>query len=180
MVTEKVHYQAYLPPLKARELILYEGAFSHDVVVQFTKELANVMGGEKPKKLFVTTIELIQNIKNYSAETLDLEGYPSVGVGIAAVYDGGDMFITMSGNLVKNIDVPRIERHCMKVRGKTSQELRSMYNEQLKSTPPEGSKGAGLGFFDIALKTSGQVDFEFTHFNDEYTFFSITAFITKL
>jgi hypothetical protein len=180
MTKTQSQYQQLLPPLKAHELLSFEGIFSHEVVVQFTQELAQILGGEKPKKLFVTTIELIQNIKNYSAEMIQLPGSPGVGVGVANVYDGGDMFITVSGNLVKTSDVERIQCHCQKVQGLTMQELRALYNEQLKAPPPEGSKGAGLGFIDIAIKTGGQVDFDFSTFDNEHTFFSITAFINKI
>ncbi len=180
MTNLSLQYQQYLPPLQAHELLTYEGVFTHEVVVQFTQELAAVMGGEKPKKLFVTTIELIQNIKNYSAETVDVTGNSPVGVGFAGVYSGEDEFISVSGNLVKTAHVERIKAHCSKVRGRTVQELRALYNEQLKEPPPEGSKGAGLGFIDIAIKTGGQVDFEFTPINDDVTFFTISAFINKL
>ncbi|TAE28911.1 MAG: hypothetical protein EAZ92_07450 [Candidatus Kapaibacterium sp.] len=175
-----LQYQQYLPPFQAYELLSYEGVFTHEVVVQFTQELAAVLGGEKPKKLFITTIELIQNIKNYSAEMIDLAGNSPAGVGFAGVYSNDDEFISVSGNLVKTDQVERIKAHCAKVRGQTVQELRALYNAQLREPPPEGSKGAGLGFIDIAIKTGGQVDFEFTPINDDVTFFTISAFINKL
>lgn len=180
MTQTATEYQKYLPPLKAREILSYEGVFTHEAVVHFTQELSMVLGGEKPKKLFVTTIELIQNIKNYSAETMEVAGHSLVGVGVAKVYDGGDMFIAVSGNMVETPKVERIQTYCQRIKGRTSQELRLLYNEQLKETPPEGSKGAGLGFIDIALKTNGQVDFDFLTFNDTHTFFTITAYINKL
>jgi hypothetical protein len=173
-------YQNLLPALKAREIVSYEGIFTHEAVVQFVQELSYALGGEKPKKLFVVTIELIQNIKNYSAEVHATPENTQAGVGVATVYDGGDVFIAVSGNIVHSSDVERVKSHCAKVRGLTSQELRTLYNEQMKGNPPEGSKGAGLGFIDIAMKTSGQVDFEFRAFDNEYTFFTITAFINKL
>jgi Family of unknown function (DUF6272) len=173
-------YQNLLPALKAREIVSYEGVFTHEAVVRFMQDLSVELGGEKPKKLFVVTIELIQNIKNYSAETFGTVEHNKSGVGVATVYDGGDLFIAVSGNVVPTASVERIQAHCMKVQGRTTQELRGLYNEQMKDAPPEGSKGAGLGFIDIALKTSGQVDFEFRTFDNDYTFFTITAFINKL
>jgi Family of unknown function (DUF6272) len=180
MTKKSSPYKSLLPSLKAREIVSYEGVFTHDAVVHFMQELSMAMGGDKPKKLFVVTIELIQNIKNYSAETYIAPTSSPAGVGVASIYDGGDMFISVSGNLVPTSAVERIESHCMKVQGRSIQELRALYNEQMKSNPPEGSKGAGLGFIDVAMKTSGQVDFAFTKYDNEHTFFTITAFINKL
>ena len=110
-------YQRLLPTLKAREILSYEGVFTHEAVVHFMEELSITLGGEKPKKLFVVTIELIQNIKNYSAEMLAVPGIAPAGVGVATIYDGGDMFIAVSGNLVDSASVSGVESHCQKVQG---------------------------------------------------------------
>ena len=37
-----------------------------------------------------------------------------------------------------------------------------MYKEQLRAEPEEGSKGAGLGFMEIARRASKPIEFDFT------------------
>ena len=44
---------------------------------------------------------------------------------------------------------------------KDAGELRKMYKERLRSGPPEGSKGAGLGFIEMARRVQ-RFEFEVT------------------
>ena len=46
------------------------------------------------------------------------------------------------------------------------EELRALYKEQLRAEPEEGSKGAGLGFMEIARRASKPIEFDFTDVDD--------------
>ena len=58
----------------------------------------------------------------------------------------------------------------------SKEELRALYKEQLRADPEEGSKGAGLGFMEIARRASKPIEFDFTDLGD-YTFFALKATI---
>ena len=49
--------------------------------------------------------------------------------------------------------------------------------ETLKGDTPTGSKGAGVGFIDIARQARGGVEFDFFRLDDEDTFFTVKAYI---
>ena len=50
-----------------------------------------------------------------------------------------------------------------------------MYKETLRSEPEEGSKGAGVGFIEIARRASRPIEFDFTEFDDRFAFFALEA-----
>jgi hypothetical protein len=58
----------------------------------------------------------------------------------------------------------------------SKEELRALHKEQLRADPEEGSKGAGLGFMEIARRASKPIEFDFTDLGD-YTFFALKATI---
>ena len=45
-------------------------------------------------------------------------------------------------------------------------ELKALYKEQLRAEPEKGSKGAGLGFMEIARRASKPIEFDFTDVDD--------------
>ena len=48
-----------------------------------------------------------------------------------------------------------------------------MYKETLKSETPEGSKGAGVGFIEIARRSSKPIRFDFIDVDDRFSFFAL-------
>jgi hypothetical protein len=56
-------------------------------------------------------------------------------------------------------------------------ELKALYKEQLRAEPEEGSKGAGLGFMEIARRASKPIEFDFADIDSTYAFFALKASI---
>lgn len=49
--------------------------------------------------------------------------------------------------------------------------------EHLKKDPPDGSKGAGVGFISIAREANGNWDYDMVPMpNGEFTFFCLEAY----
>ena len=59
-----------------------------------------------------------------------------------------------AGNLIENADVERLREKLEQIRKADKDELKAMYKETLKGETPEGSKGAGVGFIEIARRSS--------------------------
>ena len=55
-------------------------------------------------------------------------------------------------NLIDESKRDVLENSLMEISLKDQKELREMYKKRLKEGPPEGSKGAGLGFIDMARR----------------------------
>ena len=56
-------------------------------------------------------------------------------------------------------------------------ELKALYKEKLRADPEEGSKGAGLGFMEIARRATQPIEFDFVEVDADYTFFALKATI---
>ena len=50
-----------------------------------------------------------------------------------------------------------------------------MYKETLRSGPEEGSKGASIGFIEIARRASKPIEFDFIETDDRFAFFALEA-----
>jgi Family of unknown function (DUF6272) len=180
-MTKAIDHAAFLP--NAEELgeavVTFEGACTHDVVVQLAQELERSRGQVKGfKKMFGIFIELIQNVKNYSSLTEETSK-GAVGIGIVRVGEKEAGFTVFAGNCIFASSMERIKSQCDTVRTLSHDELRAYYNERIKIGPPESSKGAGLGLIDIALKSNENVTFAFHTINEELVLFTVTAYIQK-
>ena len=56
-------------------------------------------------------------------------------------------------------------------------ELKSLYKEKLRAEPEQGSKGAGLGFIEVARRATKPIEFDFSDVDGDYAFFAIKATI---
>jgi|GEM_PF-580567 len=185
MVQEKAQdnsYKRFLAMDVGITIVTYEGICSHEVVVQLGQELEHLLAastGVRFKKVFGVFIELIQNIKNYSAETVLAHNGTECGVGIIRVSEESLCYTVTAGNCIRKDDVERIEAKCAAVKHIPTAELRSYFNDRIRLKQESTSKGAGVGFLDIAIKAGGNWEYEFHPVDDDFTFFTITAYIAK-
>jgi len=56
-------------------------------------------------------------------------------------------------------------------------ELKVLYKEQLRAEPEAGSKGAGLGFMEIARRATKPIEFDFADLDANHAFFALKATI---
>jgi hypothetical protein len=133
------------------------------------------------RSVFAVFVEQMQNIIRYSAERMtenaDSAGNPLAEIrhGILTIGKEGGEYVVYSGNLIERSDVARLRARLEKIRGMSREELRALHKEQLRSEPEEGSKGAGLGFMEIARRASKPIEFDFIDVDDRYAFFSLKA-----
>jgi hypothetical protein len=85
--------------------------------------------------------------------------------------------VVFAGNLVERADVERLRAKLTRIRGMSKDELKALYKEQLRAAPEEGSKGAGLGFVEIARRASKPIEFDFAEIDGTHAFFALKATI---
>jgi len=56
-------------------------------------------------------------------------------------------------------------------------ELKQYYKEKRRNETPESSKGAGLGFIELARKSVKPIEFDVQKIDDEFSFFSLKTTI---
>jgi hypothetical protein len=141
------------------------------------------MDTKTTRSVFAVFVEQMQNIIRYSAEKGERrpgsadEHAPvtELRFGIITIGRRADLFVVTAGNLVERADVDELRRRLEHVRQADRDELKAMYKEVLKSEPHEGSKGAGVGFIEIARRASRPIAFDFAEFDDRFSFFALEA-----
>lgn len=134
------------------------------------------------RSVFAVFVEQMQNIIRYSAEQL---APARVGTrrhetrelryGILTIGQEGADYVVHAGNLVSLLDVPRMRTNLAAIRAMTRDELKAAYKDQLRSDPEESSKGAGVGFLEIARRASAPIEFDFMDVDGERAFFALKA-----
>ncbi|MCP4105464.1 MAG: hypothetical protein GY749_08000 [Desulfobacteraceae bacterium] len=79
--------------------------------------------------------------------------------------------------MIENEKVERLRSKLEKLKIMNKEELKQYYKEQRKKEPKEGSKGSGLGFIDMAKKSSKPIEFDFKKIDDKVSFFSVEIII---
>ncbi|MBF0381392.1 MAG: hypothetical protein HQL69_10260 [Magnetococcales bacterium] len=129
--------------------------------------------------VFSIFVEQMQNVIRYSAERIpEVSGDESVlSYGLLTVGNEDSAYSVTCGNKVLTKDIDQLRDHLEKISLLDQKELKALYKQILKGDVPEGSKGAGVGFVDIARKASQPIEFDFKALDDEYTFFALKAYI---
>jgi hypothetical protein len=129
--------------------------------------------------VFAVFVEQMQNMIRYSAEKVAGSAteppFIEIRYGVLTIGHEGDDYVVYAGNLVQRSDVERLRERLSKIRDMNKEQLRALHKERLRAGPEEGSKGAGLGFMEIARRASKPIEFDFTDVDDQHVFFTLKA-----
>ena len=137
------------------------------------------------RSVFAVFVEQMQNIIRYSAEkarsspppAADDRALREIRYGILTIGKEGTDYVVCAGNLIERADVERLRAKLTRIRDMSKDELKALYKEQLRAEPEQGSKGAGLGFMEIARRASRPIEFDFTGVDGNHSFFALKATI---
>ena len=80
-----------------------------------------------------------------------------------------------AGNLIEHDDVPPLHAKLEHIRTADRATLKQLYKETLKAEPSASSKGAGVGFIEIARRASQPIAFDFVTIDERFAFFALEA-----
>ncbi len=133
------------------------------------------------RSVFAVFVEQMQNIIRYSAEKIPpgatADAVNELRYGILTVGQDETGYIVHAGNLIEQSDTDRLRTRLAMLQTMSRDELKSAYKMQLKAGPDEFSKGAGIGFIEIARRASEPIDFDITDIDDKHAFFALRACI---
>ena len=134
------------------------------------------------RSVFAVFVEQMQNIIRYSAEKEPEVAEPKadeppleIRYGVIAIGQSDEGFCVEAGNLVMREDVARLQTRLEEIRSADRAGLKALYKEKLKAPQDEASKGAGVGFIEIARRASKPIEFDFMEVDQEYAFFMLRA-----
>ncbi|MBF0621839.1 MAG: hypothetical protein HQL54_07910 [Magnetococcales bacterium] len=127
-------------------------------------------------RVFSSFVELVQNIGHYSkgrSAEEDSDGHEGV---VMVGYKDGRYFVH-SGNVIDAVDGPRLAKQLDHLKGMDRKTLRAYYRERRRKDPDSSSKGAGLGFIELA-RNSSDLTYDIRSIDDESAFFSVQVWIS--
>ena len=135
-----------------RTFFCYSGLLSEDVLSTFSGIVREQMSemeddAEITKRVFGIFVEQAQNVIRYSKDRI-AEG----GTGTVAISRAEDGFLIEAINPMDHENAEGLQKNLDELKAMDNKELRKAYKQRLREGPPEGSKGAGLGFIEMARK----------------------------
>ena len=132
------------------------------------------------RNVFAIFVEQMQNIIRYSAEKEppeEVDPQSELRYGVLAIGSQEGKFFVTCGNRIINEDVTRLSERLAVLQQLDKKGLKDLYKEKLRGPTEETSKGAGLGFIEIARRSSEIIDFDFMELDDRHSFFCLKAYV---
>jgi len=161
----------------------FSGPMSQQLMIGIGDTLRNKMKLDEANsstiiKVFSMFVEQSQNIIHYSAEkTPPDEEKAELSSGIIGVgYESGHYYV-LCGNMVNQEAVAPLCEQLTKLQSMNKDELKRYYKEQRRKESPSESKGAGLGFIELARKSVKPIEFNVKPIDEHFSFFSLKTVI---
>lgn len=162
----------------------FSGPLSQELLVEIGDTLKNKMKLEATSsstivKVFSMFVEQAQNILHYSAERIPPNNAEKAELssGIIVVGYKNEHYYVVCGNMIENDAVAMLREQLTKLQQMNKDELKRYYKEQRKKEAHESSKGAGLGFIELARKSVMPIEFQFQQIDAQFSFFSVKTTI---
>ncbi len=166
-------------------IFLFTGPLSQSVLKDIVKNLKiekDLLDTDETtlRRLITVIIELTQNMMHYSVASQDykkLNFKMAIGNGLLLLGRQNNNFFVTCGNKIHKNQVPIIRDKLSNLQKMTSEQLNEYYIEQLNRDPLNPDEIGGLGFIQMAKKTSKPIQFEFEPLDEDNQFISITGHI---
>ena len=126
------------------------------------------------KKFFQVLIESLQNVLHHQVLPEQTDEITGVQTGFLIKINKDENYSIVTGNLIKNSSISRLQEKLEEVNNLTSENLKLHYQQALAKSEFSDKGGAGLGIIEMARKSGHKLQYEFTRINNEYSFFSLT------
>ncbi len=155
----------------------FSGPMSHEIIEGVGRAIRVKIGegedGDRKAalKVFSIFVEQVENVINYSVEKDHEDSQLSFGIVVVGKKDG--TFFISGGNKINSDKVEKLRSNLDKIRSMNKDELKIYYKEKRKAAKEDDSKGAGIGFIEMARKSSKPLEYSFKTIDTNYSFFTI-------
>ena len=131
------------------------------------------------QNIFAVFTEQMQNIMSYSNERICLgdNAFESLGIGVVGYDKSVEHYYVSSANIMSPECAPRLSKKLDKIIAMNKTELRQYYKELRRSGKDAHGRGAGLGFLEMAKKSTLPIQYSITTLDDHRSFFEIKVYI---
>jgi hypothetical protein len=174
----------YYSRMNSGEIILaYKGSISSELITNVLEVIDAkledlIIGKSIKKKLYNVLVESLQNLYHHIDDLPDTtNGKFDVHFGIFVITRIEDRYKVSTGNFIKKENIKPLKEKIDRVRAMSKEELKNLYKKILNEQDFTEKGGVGLGLIDMAKRTDGQLEYQFTDYNEDYSFFNLDVFI---
>jgi hypothetical protein len=167
--------QKYYQFISEHDIILsYRGVVDGEAIASIIKlaEKRLLLSKESlkvRKKIINVLVESLQNIVHYfEEEPLEIQ---YVEQSFLTILKQEEKYIIFTGNLLSMQRAKSLKKRIDNVNAMEQADLHSLYMSVLETPKVHVSRGAGLGFLDMAKRTENKIKYDFQYFNDQYMLF---------
>jgi len=129
-------------------------------------------------KVFAIFTEQMQNIMSYSKERREHKGNHLSSPGLCVVgIDANNKYYVSSANMMDIHDEEKVSKKIDHINTLDKDGLKAYYKELRRSGKGVHNRGAGLGFLEMAKKSSQPLEYHITKIDNERSFFEIKVYI---
>ena len=129
--------------------------------------------------IFAVLTEQMQNIMSHSQDKVKKAAniYESPGITLVGYDKHKEKYFVSSANMINSDAQPGIEKNLQNINSMDAVQLKQHYKELRRSGESMHARGAGLGFLEMARKSSEPLKYDFRELNTGQSFFEICVYI---
>jgi hypothetical protein len=159
-------------------LIIFNSYFNQDSLMSLLNIIEKQMVEKlnMKKRIYHTMVEMFQNIIQHGD---DYKQTPDGKAGLFYISENSEEYMLNTGNYISNKKIPILTEKLEHINNLNVDELEDFYNHRLLDFEIDTAKEAGLGIIDIRLKTDGKLEYNFLKIDENYSFYTLRAKISK-
>ena len=164
-------------------IMVYDGEFTQEItktVLSMVEKNMDIIGEQIgiKRKVFNVMVECLQNVVRHAEDSLKLISDESISA-IFMIGQKDNVYTISSGNRIESNHVDPLKDKLSYINTLDKDDLKSLYKEILQNNDLSDKGGAGLGFVDMVRKSGNTIDFNFTKIDDQFSFFAMTAKVSR-
>ena len=162
---------------------IYRGLFTQtitDSIISLAEANLDTTGesSKVKKRVFSILVECLQNITRHQTENCEDHDDPSMQ-GIFIIQKEANFYYITTGNVVKQVAIPRLRSQLEKINSFEQDELKEYYKQILEDGTISDKGGAGLGLIEMARKSGNKLSFDFAKINENISYFYLHTAVSK-
>jgi len=177
--------QAYEASLNKDNIIFaFTGAITYNMLSTLSAAVKEDLQKEESSKayynVYAVLVEQFQNIMNYSSKRKTIST-KDVGIGTCLIKQvpQTNALVVCSGNEIETKQIDRVIAKLEKINSLNAVEIKAYYKEVRKSGVDSHDTGAGLGFLEMAKKSSAQLKYTITPIDEKISYFELDVAIKE-
>jgi len=161
----------------------YSGIISQSLTTSI-EEITNLQLADRnedkkiARYIFLISVEQLQNMMSYSVGRKTLEGnrYSTPGIFVLGYNKNIKKYFVSSSNEIEKKEIEGISSKIDYINSLDKMQLKEFLKEKLRTSEDSHERGAGIGFIEMAKRSSEKIEYNFEYYGEKI-FFNILIYL---